>query len=99
MFSRMVPENRCGVCSTTPDAGLDGVQRKIAVILPADLDAAVFGFIKAAEQVDDGRFAAAGGAYQGDRFAAFHQQVEVLQHRLFILVPEGDMVELDIALE
>ncbi len=79
------------------DARLDGLQRQVGVIMPADHDAPPLGFVKSAQQVDDGRFAAAGRTHQGDRLAAFHVQVEVFNDRLFIFVPEMHMLEIDIA--
>ncbi len=79
------------------DARLDGVQRQVGVVMPADQDAPAFGLIEAAQQVDDGGLAAAGGAHQGDGLAGLDVQVEVLDHRLVVLIPEVHMVENDVA--
>src|SRR5690606_31372146 len=54
-------------------------------------------FVEAAEQVDDGRLAAAGRPHKGNRFTPAHVQVEVGQHRLVLFIVEIDVVEHDIA--
>ena len=79
------------------DARLDGFQRQVGVVVPADHDAPALGLVKAAQQVDDGGLAAAGGTHQGDGLAGLDVQVEVLDDRHFILVPEMHMLKDDIA--
>ena len=69
MFSRMVPENRCGVCSTTPIRDWMACKLRLRVVRAANPDRSLPGLVEAAEQVDNGGFAAARGTDQGDGFA------------------------------
>jgi hypothetical protein len=58
------------------------VLRQVGVVVTAEQDAPFLRLIEAAQQVDDGRLAAARRPDKGNRLARPHAQVEVAQHRL-----------------
>ena len=69
----------------------------VGVVLPADADAPALRLVEAAEQVDDGRLAAAGRTTSAIVSPRRNLQGEVGQHRLACLVVEVHVVELDVA--
>ena len=76
-----------------------GVLGHVRVVDVPDQDPPAPGLEEAAEQVDDGALAAAGRPHQRDGLALLHQQVEVAQDRLALLVVELHVVEDDVAPE
>ena len=67
------------------------------IVHAVDADHAGFRFVEAADQIHNGRFAAAGRSYQRNRFAASHFEREILQDRIIRLIVEVHMLELDVA--
>ena len=64
-----------------------------------DEDFAGGGIVEAGEEGDDGAFAGAAGADEGDHFAGLDGEVDVVEGGLADAVAEGDVAELDLALD
>ncbi len=77
------------------DARLDGVLAHLRVVHAGDADDAAGRFVEAADQVDDGRLAAARRTHERDGLAFSDGQAEVGQHRAIRFVGEADVIELD----
>ena len=67
------------------------------VVSPANADHALFGFIKTAEEINNGRFTTTGRANKSDGLALFDMQVEILQHRFFFFIVEIHVVKFDVS--
>jgi len=78
---------------------LDGAEGQVAIVAPADANRAPSGLVKAADQVDDGGFTAAGRTHQRNRFAGAHLQVETAKHRFVLVVVEVHIFENDLAFQ
>ena len=76
---------------------LEPVQAAPAVVHAVQQDRPGGGFVEPAQQADDRGLAAAGEADQGDGLAGADGEVEVLQHRLAVLVGKADVLEADLA--
>ena len=69
-------------------------------IIAIDEDDALGGIVKAGDEIDDGGLAAAGSAQKGDGLTRFRHKINMRKDRVTTLViAEGDIVELDIALD
>ena len=65
--------------------------------LVVDEDVARAGIVEAGEEGDDGAFAGAAGADQGDHFARLDGKADVVEDGLADAVAEGDVAEFDLA--
>ncbi len=97
MFSRTVPEKRCGVWRTIPIARLDGVEGQLQVVPPAEPYGASLGLVEPAQEVDDGRLAPSRGPDERDGLPLADVEAEVAEHGLSLLVVEVHVIELDVA--
>ena len=70
--------------------------RHVAHVVAVDEDFAHLRVVETGEQLDDRRLAGAGGAHERDSPTCRDDQVDVVQHRVVGVVPEGDAAELDL---
>ena len=64
-----------------------------------DGDGAALDVVEAADEVDDGAFAGAGGADDGEGLAGFDAEGEVFDDPVFVFVGKPDVFEFDGAVE
>ena len=76
-----------------------GLQSTAPARRAVDQDLPLVRVVEAAEQVDQRGLAGAAGADQADHLARLDDEADVVQHRLARLVAEGDVLELDPALD
>ena len=72
--------------------------RNIADVVPVHCDTAQADIVKAWDEVDNGRFACARGADDGDGLAGFGLEADVLEDRFVHLVGCANIQELDMPL-
>ncbi len=78
-----------------PEAAVQPAERSLAIVDSVDEDQTGGRFIKAADERHNRTLPAAGRAYQRNRFAGLHGQVEIVQHRLTFFICERHVAELD----
>ena len=76
--------------------GLDVLQRILKIVVPGYPDGAGAGFIKTAQQVHDGGFAAAGRADQRHFLSLRDLEAQILNDRFVHFIVERNMVEFNL---
>ena len=71
-------------------------QRKGTDVVPANEYAASLRIVKTGDQIGNGGFAGAGGAYKGDNFAGVGIKVDAVKHGILVIVSEGDILKTDV---
>ena len=74
-----------------------GFQADLADGLAVDADLTPFGVVEAQQQFDQGGFAGAGGAHQGERMAGRHVQADAMHAGSAAAIAELDVVETHLA--
>jgi hypothetical protein len=77
------------------DRGPQGVEGELADVVPADQDGAAGDVVEAGQQQGDRGLAGARGTDDGEGLAGADLEGEPLEHGAVVVVPEGDVVELD----
>ncbi len=94
-----VPVNRKFCWSTMPIWRCSESRVDVGDVVAVDEHLAAGGQIELGDEVDDRAFAAAGLADEGDGLAGLGGEVDVVQDRLLRIVAEGDVLELDAAVD
>ena len=68
-------------------------QLDLAYIHPVDLDHPLVGVVETGQQADGGSFTHPGLAHQADHLARLHVEVEVIEHRLALVVAEAHLAQ------
>ncbi len=78
------------------DVALQPVQGTVAVVHAVDQHLPLGGFVEAAQHVHQRALAASGRAHDGDGLTARDGQVHLIEHRMFRVISERDVLELDL---